>query len=395
MSLAVSTRRELLIHDLSSNVKSDTTSSGYENMREIEELKKTNIQLKKEKETYNRNIETLKDDIICAENAKNVANANYNRVMRRLCEILGAQMSQDEIIDQIANLNTRVNSLRKEYEDLKIKVLSERKILENELKSSQQLASTYKNDILDLNSVASKTVDKAKKIIQETSQIKTNIKNKEAEYTKILSELNRITKNRSNPKSIEDLLRMKARELDPYIAKTVKRLNTKIADPKSLFELQNGIIAKFKSINESKHSLNTDQLKEQVKLTKKILSQKNAEFQRVNDQYISKVNQINDFEQNSNNSTCKYIKEYKTAKQNRIDKMRLALKSSIQISKKEWIVPKRHSDLCQLTIHLAHTLHDDLQLFESRQENNYDLFERLNKKVKYVERQNADVINLL
>lgn len=397
MSRLVETRRELIIHDLSSTNTSDD-SSRSEELREIAQLKKSIVNFKKEKDTLNRKIEALKDDITTAENANNVANANYIRVMRKLCELLGTQMNQDEVIQKIAELKQRVVKSREERDALQVQVSAQRQIMEDNMRNSQFMTQSIKTDILNASSKVTKTISKAKKAIQDATQIKDIIKEKETQYNELVAKLNTATNSKNNdPKQILNMLNKKATELHPYFTRTLKKLKIDYNSTNNLLDLQNKIINQFKATKDSSQKVTpVNQFNNEISLLNEKLSQRKQEYNNLQKHYQQKLNEITtEQDKKKEICVCPFRDQYEKEKAQRNKRLRTSLKAALEYSNKSWIVPKSHSDICQLIVYFAKTLKDELHQIECSETEDFNIFNCLEKKVQYVGKQNAKVISIL
>ena len=104
MTLSPKPNRQLTINDLSS-ISQDTSEEQM--IKEITRIRQSNYEDKKEKERLKRQIESLQNNITCAENAREIANANAIRIAKRLCALFGEKLNQEQIYNKISELQER------------------------------------------------------------------------------------------------------------------------------------------------------------------------------------------------------------------------------------------------------------------------------------------------
>ena len=390
MTLSPKPKRPLTLTDLAS-ISQDTSDEKM--IQEITRIRKSISEEKKEKERLKRQIESLQNNISCAENAREIANANAIKIAKKLCELFGEKLNQEQIYLKISDLQKRAADAKREVEELQIQIAYNKQIMKDNYAANQTLNNTLKSQINDTQVRASKLGKKTKLRVDDIESVKTEIQKEKEQFNDIIQRIQEITHSSNfDPKALYNTI------LNQTETGILKKANQLFSDKASIHRSYSSI-PQFcqqtaKEIKNMKSRICSDEMpnlfrdkimerKEEInKLDKQIAELRESET-ALRNQLYNKVADI----------TPRELLERE--QNNRTKKMRMALKKACQIAGFDYSIPHKHSDLCQMYVNVASRLRETVQ--QSKKENDQLISNqaRLDQKIAFVEIQNEDISHLL
>jgi len=376
----------LQITDLGSSNDEDVEEDTI--VQDIGKLRHANNDLRKEKNRINIQIEGLRHDLQYAIKVKEVGDANYVSITRRLSEIFGKSLNEDALCEKIKELQERSNktkkelnnleNLKKEKDENQIKLRlsqvrdglsQEKQFVEEEHRRNKKRQIEIEKEILLINDQLSNETKKYEKLIQN---IKISIGCDEIDINQIYSHIEN-----NSDKKLNQICASLAEEFDfEYFGDSlafIHDLRHKIESLKVEDNSSQAIFSLSASIQKSLVEISS--INERLKNLR-------SEYKRINEEYSKEMTVIPQFDSEG-------IEKQEQEKENRIKKFSKRLKKSMCLTGFDIGSLKTYKDI-QESIENWKKFMEEKIIEASVSEEKCDI-RILNLKVDRVKKQNKNV----
>ena len=387
MTLSPKPNRHLTVNDLSS-ISQDTSDEKM--IQEITRIRKSNLEDKKEKDRLMRQIESLQNNITCAENAREIANANAIKIARKLCSLFGEKLNQEQIYNKISELQERAAKAKREVEELQMQIDFNEQIARDNLTTTITLNNTMKSQINDTQIKASKAANKTEQRVQEIEKKKNAIQKMKKDYQNILNKLQNITKSSSiDPNELKDLIFNRTEA--GFLNKANQLMKNKACTDSEYTSIPQFCSTVMKEIKCMKQSVKSnpvpDLLRQNILKTKEELDHITLKV----DKLQRKKNNLEKLFDTSAKPSEMLNREQKL----RCIQMKQALAKACKIVGLHWNIPSNHSDLCNLYVTFASNMKNACGKYQKENDNLRANQILLDQKIAVVKTQNEEIATIL